>query len=206
MPGYAPPNGFYEDPYPDAVTLTLGANDTHFRDLVIGCYALPRCDQNASIRRNLDANLKQQKHDLELVLSEITNRHAMGKPAPLTVVTTYFDPFPDVYPKKACSDLSPVRGLVKIAPAELAFLKTQLLKLDDNIRAVVRKHSSNTRLVDIENFLTGQNKWCGSDPWIYGPSIETTSRGNPSPFHPTPYAQTIIANKVAAVIKAHFHL
>lgn len=212
LPGFAPPNVEYTDPYPDVVTLTLGADDIHFADVIKKCYgtlfSVGPCDLNRSLRKTLDADLAKEKIELDRVLDEITNRHAAGGKPPFIVVTTYYDPFPDHYPKKLCADLNPIIKPYNISAGELAFLKLYLLKLNDNIRSVVRHHTANTKLVDIESLVKDRNQWCGKDPWVYGPSIASPFYypGNQSPFHPTPYAQTVIANKVTAAIKAHFKL
>lgn len=204
--GYYPPPAHYRDPSPDVVTLTLGANDIHFADVVTRCYArISPCDLDKNLQAQMTADLKQQKLDLDRVLKEITSRPTTDGTTPFIVVTTYYDPFPASRPS-GCVDIDPAIPPWNLSAGEMVWLKLSLLQLNNNIRAVARQHPGNVKLVDLESAFRG-HEWCTGAPWVYGASIAALWNypGNPSPFHPTPAGQAAIADRVTAAIRAHFH-
>lgn len=215
QPSYDAPNEAFDAAQPDVVLLTLGADDVKFGYFVERCYrsatstkSVTRyCDTDQALNDEATSLLAAQKVALESVVTEILRRGQAAGKVPLIVLTTYYDPFPSVY--KQCRDITPKEVLLRsfgLSSGEMAWLKSRLLSLNDNIRAVARSHPE-AKLLDIESAFKG-HEWCSRDPWIYGPSIMTQPgfESNPSPFHPTWYGQQILAEKVDAAIRQKLNL
>lgn len=208
-PGYDPPNPDYDAFMPDVVLLTLGADDVEFVKFVTACYKsafelkLTRfCDADGALTEEADRLLAEQIVSLEKTINEITIRGAAAGKTPLIFLTTYYDPFPQDYVK--CQDTTPLDAKITqlgVSHGEMSWMRDKLQKLNGNIRTVGKSHA-NVRIIELENALDG-HRWCSKDPWVYGPSIAVLPGmgDNPSPFHPTWYGQTVIAEKVLTEIR-----
>jgi len=203
---YDPPNSAYDAFKPDVVTLTLGANDVDFADILEACYKSAEnfthferhCDKFKNLEASTKTLLAQQKANLETVITEIIHRGQVDGKVPLIVVTTYYDPFPDPY--ATCRDIHPFLNF-GLSKGEVTWLQKQLKRLNQNIWDVAKAHPEVT-VVPLDDAFK-DHKWCSKDPWAYGASIKMLphQEDNPSPFHPTWYGQTVIASKVTAAIK-----
>jgi Tol biopolymer transport system component len=198
--GYGPPALAYDVSRPDVVSLTLGANDVHFKDVVTSCYkSLPDCNPN------IDNDLLAERNGLRQTLEEIQSRGLQAGHVPLVVVTTYYNPFPRRYPDKPedCVDLFPapisVGSMWILTNTEVGTLVSALNRLNQNIRDVAAAFP-NVVVVDPPSFAA--HAWCTTEPWVHGPSLtlEPGQKENPAPFHPTPGGQAAIADRVIEAI------
>lgn len=200
LTGYEPPNQAYDNAKPDEVTLTLGANDVGFADLVARCYTGDCHD--AATEQSVQEKLNAEKTALHRVLQEIHDRGSAAGRIPLVALTTYYDPFPPSYIR--CADTYPTAfaGFVHfpLTADEMQFLRDKLHELNNNIRAEAANFP-NVQVVDLQDAMVG-HAWCSPDPWVYGPSIRavTGEADNPAPFHPTQAGQVAIADRMAAVL------
>lgn len=199
----------YDEAKPDVVTMTLGANDIEFADIVEDCYQVASCDSIKRLNDRVNALLVEQRSNLNTVLEEILRRgEAVGR-IPVVVLGTYYDPFPED-PDQRCRDITYSPGF-RLSSGEVTWLRNNLNRLNQNIKDVVR-HFADTHpgdegrivaAVDLVNVMNG-HRWCSQDPWAFGMSIISPrifggagERNNPSPFHPTLAAQERIGEAMA---------
>ncbi len=197
----------YINAAPDIVTLTVGADDIHFKQALEACYGqfAPDCNtpsMDATIRKDLIS----EAIGLQDVLREIVTLGEKSNKVPHVYVTGYYDPFPDVYPGTSCRDIFPSAATgAGLTADEMSFLKSKLGDLNTNI-SLVTAQFPNATYVNIGNVMLG-HQFCNSDPWVYGASIRAPSINggggdpdSPAPFHPTPAGQAVIADKLNLVI------
>ncbi|HEY6736824.1 MAG TPA: GDSL-type esterase/lipase family protein [Candidatus Saccharimonadia bacterium] len=211
--GAESPNLTFDAFRADLALVMDGADDVHFDKVVTDCftsfYNLGRvtryCDTATEFRSRVDQSLIAQKSNYVKLLDETIRRMRAAGKTPRVIAFTYYDPFPSSY--KTCQDILPIGGKLGLSPGELAYLKNRLLALNDNIRAIAKKYPGVVKVVDLESAFKG-HEWCSKDPWAYGPSIAMPGAypGNPSPFHPTWYGQTIIRDKTVPVINSWFRV
>ena len=193
LSGSAPPNPEYDAARPQLVSLTLGADDVNFAEIVGECYE-EGCSTDQS---RLDGVLAEQEAHLALVLEEIHRRGLADGLTPLTAVTEYYNPFPAYDPN--CVDLifGPL-GIFGISNDEMRFLIKGLERLNHNIATVAHRYHL---LVLNTNKLLEKHRFCSANgPWVYGPSIDVDDFphfASAAPFHPTPEGQQVIGEALA---------
>jgi hypothetical protein len=162
----------YVNAAPDVVTLTVGADDIHFKSVLEGCYGKDNPDCNSTITdATIRSDLISEASGLRDVLQEIVTLGGKTNKIPHVYVTGYYDPFPVSYPGTGCKDIYPsVTFNAGLTSDEMSFLKSKLADLNSNISAVAALFS-NVTYVDISNVLLG-HQMCNSDPWVYGASIK----------------------------------
>ncbi len=169
---------------PTLVTLTAGANDAHWAEIVTACYTTdctqPRYEYAAR------AYLFSMRLKLETSLNYIKRLTADNPHPPLVVLTGYYNPF-----SAACSATRP-----QLTPAELSWLNSQLIALNKSIKEVSDKYPHSypqpfTRYVTIG---FGNHDICSADPWVQ-------NEQSPAPFHPTAHGQKVIAEEILAALQ-----
>jgi hypothetical protein len=199
LPGSAPANPNYDAAEPELVTLTLGADDVAFSKLVEECYKTA-CSTD---QHRLDSILAAQEKNLSLVLDEVQRRGVADGRVPLVLMTQYYSPFPAYDPK--CIDLNFTVGPLwfnheVLTNAEMQFLKKGEQRLNTNIAKVAS--AQHVPVLATDPLFKG-HRWCSSNPWAYGPSLESIfHHESAAPFHPTPEGQQAIGRKLAALASA----
>ncbi|HEX8123928.1 MAG TPA: PKD domain-containing protein [Solirubrobacteraceae bacterium] len=184
--GAADPNPVYDAADPDLVTLSLGANDVKFSDVVYDC-AVGGCTSD------LTDDLEQQKDDVRKVLEEIQRRGVAAGKVPLVLLTQYVNPFPVVWDKR-CRDLDlPWAGL-SIENDEMQYLLRWLHVLNDNLRELADEFWNVSIVAEPGEYH--QHHFCTADPWTFGASIDIEQSDDPSPFHPTIEGQAALAESI----------
>lgn len=191
---------------PELITLTLGANDVKFGDLVKRCYT----GDCGGVTDDGDTSLllARQKNNLRAFLSRIAADAEGVSVKPIVAVALYYDPFPPKY-DSTCRDLAPGGLFGNLSAEEMSFLRAKLKILNANIEEVVYERDANgvrkfpdALTVDLGGDLGPLvgHRWCSDQPWIYGPSIGAPAflGGLPeaaaAPFHPTEKGQAAIAS------------
>jgi PKD repeat protein len=199
LPGSAPANPNYDAAEPELVTLSLGADDVGFSKLVEECYE-KACSTD---QHRLDGVLATQERNLKLVLEEIQRRGVADGRAPLVMMTEYYSPFPAYDPK--CIDLNFTVGPLwfnheVLTNTEMQFLRKGEQRLNANIAKVA---AAQHIVVLATDPLFKGHRWCSSNPWAYGPSLESIfHHHSAAPFHPTPEGQQAIGQALAALASA----
>jgi Tol biopolymer transport system component len=198
--GCDPPSAVFDSHSPDIVTLTVGADDINFAHWVRTCYLSVHACNSTANTNTLHSQLSREKTDLATVFSQLNDWATSKNKKLLVLVTNYYNPFnPNL---TNCIDYNPALGF-GLTGSELSWLENGLTDLNANIAADVKQaQTSDTSLkvslVDLSGVMAG-HEFCTSSPWVYGPSIDLTSAGNPAPFHPTPEGQ----RKIYMAVKAH---
>jgi len=203
----------YGDADPDVVTLSLGANDINFADVVKRCYLYgwgPSADCNTDdAQRIFEAALVKQREGLESVLTLIRTIGREDDKIPLVALSLYFDPFPAQYPGVDCIDMAP-KPTLTLSASEMGWLRAGLLELNDGIR---KSGGAFSNVVVIPAPLEFRaHPFCTSSagdsgPWAFGVSTVPSSGLSEfdlyrkAPFHPTAAGQKAIATDVAAALQ-----
>lgn len=196
LPSAEPPNPEYDAAKPDLVSVTLGADDVNFTNIVSTCYKGP-CDTNI---HSLDGPLAEEASNLSLVLDEVRRRGVDDGRIPLVVVTQYYDPFPAY--DWSCHDINPGYPLAWLSREQMEFLVSGLARLNHNIAQVA---AAEHILVLNTSSLFKDHRFCSPNgPWVYGPSIRLTGFppdiNSQAPFHPTPEGQQAIGDALANLV------
>jgi lysophospholipase L1-like esterase len=204
----------YERLHPQAVSVSIGANDIGFSSAVAACYSSPQpghtsCEKDKALLDRIDQKLEALKGNLRRVLNTI-NSYGKLSPngVPKVAIIQYYDPFPPVY-TTSCLDIVPYttqlgNWFAGVTKQQVDLMQSYERKLNDIIAEAARNYP-NVHVVDTAPAFNG-HRWCSNDPWIYGPQIRAgtypliTKNSNPAPFHPTPAGQKAIANLVSATL------
>ena len=212
---FSPPSLAFQDAMPDVISLTLGADDVDFVDIVKRCYT-PRVNCNTkSYTAEIAARLSIQKTLLATVLAEIDSEAKSLAIHPIVAVTDYYDPFPAA--TVDCIDTNAAQKFIGLTKGERVWIKARLADMNRNIRDVITSAKSIETSIDLRivelaqtptttNILEG-HQYCSSDPWVYGPSIQfplaaggSNATTNPAPFHPTPDGQIAISTRILSIL------
>ncbi|MDB5187164.1 MAG: hydrolase family protein [Candidatus Saccharibacteria bacterium] len=153
---------------PDLITVTIGANDMRWTQLIRQCYAV-RCGYAADSVRT-----KIYRADLRIELTRMLNQintRSAGNP-PRVLVGGYYS----VLDSTECLTAN------RITAAELAWLNEQTASLNQAIRSVVPLFNFATYVP--VNFQG--HGICSAEPWVQG--LEAAA-----PAHPTSEGQAVIA-------------
>lgn len=190
--GAAAPNAKYDAAKPDIVTLSLGANDVHFAEVLGDCVF-------GGCTRDLTDDLAKAKRDVRLVLEEIERRGQTAGKVPLVLLTHYVDPFPAFW-SKHCTDLDiPTPGL-SVERDEMQYLRSWLVKLNGDLTDLADEFDN---VVEVRQPSEhNRHDFCTYDPWTFGLSIAVNERHNPeSPFHPTIDGQRSLAAAIGGAAR-----
>lgn len=168
-------------PKPDVVTLTVGANDTHWTTIIASCYSSV-CGGDAQTA-TVNADLTTVSTNLSSTLGQIQTSYGAG--VPKVLVTGYHQVFPGVG-VATCSDLTGIDA------SELAWGRQLQTRLNDTIIQAVKKYSI-ARYVAVD--FSG-HELCTANPWVQGLSDQ-------QPYHPTQAGQAEFARKILTAIKAY---
>lgn len=167
---------------PTLVTVTAGANDLRWSNLVYKCARLTCGTQGDSTYVNAALVALQLK--LTAFLTEMQFR-SNGTP-PTTVFTGYYNPLSD----SCVSQLGTNRnGEPNLTSAELAWVSSTVEALNQTISNTVAQYPF-ARYVAVD--FSGHDI-CSADPWIQGLS-------DPKPIHPNSAGQQAIANAILGAI------
>lgn len=202
----------YDAALPDIVTLSVGANDIRFVDIVIDCIEPHlRLFDNTDCRfddADLNARFDRQQAGLRRVLEEIQRRGSAAGKVPIVAITQYADPFPLQWSDK-CPDLDlPLPGIT-LSKGEIDFMRGGLKRLNDGIAAVARDFPNAVVVAPPRSF--GSHRFCTPEPWTFGPSLvfdksldglhEGWDVGfSKTPFHPTADGQAAIAGRLSGPV------
>jgi lysophospholipase L1-like esterase len=159
---------------PKLISITIGANDIHWTDIIGRCYS-DVCGTAADttaveqFRSTLDLNLRT-------VLDAIQTRYDRYEPR--VVVTGYYQVFP-------ATDVPGCTELTNVTTDERSWWRDQENELNQSIQLAVQDYSF-VRFVPV-NF--DGHELCATDSWIQ----DATSAGA---FHPTGDGQAAIAKAV----------
>jgi uncharacterized protein YjbI with pentapeptide repeats/lysophospholipase L1-like esterase len=208
----------YENAHPKLVTITIGANDIGFASAVGRCYMSPTkggCENDQGLKDDVDKKLDAFSQNLDEVLKRIVSiGHKSPNGIPLVALMQYYNPFPQ--PWQGCLDTIPWQLLtgnwiVGVTAGQVKFMLEYLDKLNGTI-ATVAARFPNVRVINLNPVFDG-HRWCGGDPWVYGPQIRlgnsppvTLHLNNPAPFHPTPMGQLGIGKLVGSTVAKDLHI
>ena len=165
---------------PRLVTVTIGANDVNWQQLITQCYTTG-CGTTQD-NQQFEASLLQLRAKLAVTLGDI--RLHQGWTPNQVLVTGYYSPVSTAQPQ--CSD---TQGLTN---TEITWINSKEQELNNVIRESVAVFPS-AHYVPL-NF-TG-HELCSSDPWVQGVQAA-------APFHPTAAGQAAIATAVLDAAKAY---
>lgn len=157
---------------PKLITLTIGANDANWTDLLTKCYTTTCGDAADNVQTQ--AQLTNITKNLSSTLQQISKRY--GANSPQVVVTGYYQVFPSM---GTCADVSGIDA------SELAWGR----KLQADISTAIKKS------VDASSFATfapldfNGHELCATDPWVQG-------LNDKAPYHPTDAGQSAIAKQI----------
>ena len=161
---------------PKLITLTIGANDAHWAELIRACFS-DDCTASRYVAL-ADSYLNTLSANLASALDGIKTR-SHGTP-PTVVVTGYYSP--------ASSDCN--QNFKAITPAEIAWVQNESSKLNTVIKEAAAQQNF-TKYVAID---FGDHSICSRTPWVQGLL-------DPAPLHPTVAGQTVIANSIVAALQ-----
>lgn len=206
----SPPSQIFQAAMPDVISLTLGADDVKFDDIVKRCYTPNTTCDSKAFKTDVQGRLASQKVNFGLVLKELDAEAKFLGKHPIVVVTDYYDPFPAQ--GIDCVDTNATLKTIGITKNERALLKSWLVSLNSNIRTLSQTGAStypnmDLRFVELAETATTTNvmaghQFCSSDPWVYGPSIDFNPLQpyNPAPFHPNNMGQAAISTRITATL------
>ena len=163
---------------PDFVSLTIGANDIDWTEVITKCY-VGNCGtpEDTAI---LSQRLATFTSELRAVFTTIQAQYS--KDLPMVFTTGYYQVFP-VAAQATCSD---VEG---ITHTELTWWHQQEARLNQAIKAVVQEFAFASYVaVDFSS-----HELCTDDAWVQGITATT-------PYHPTVAGQQAIARALQAAI------
>ena len=172
-------NQLFEQSRPSLISLTIGANDIQWTDIISKCY-ISVCG-TADDTAGVNARLTSMTSNMNLALSKIQNNYKTNIPD--VIVTGYHQ----VFPSNAgnCTDL---KG---IDPSELAWGRLQQQNLNNAIQSVVATFPfAKFAAVNFDG-----HELCSSDSWVQG-------LNDSAPYHPTLAGQQEYAKQVISIYRS----
>ncbi len=169
----------FDQSKPKLITLTIGANDAKWTDILRKCYT-SECgsvDDTAAVQ----ASLETVTTNLRSMLNQI-GQHYAGS-LPLVIVTGYHQVFPATV-SATCTDLNGINA------SELAWGRQLQTSINNSLEAAVK--GSTATFVPM-NF--SGHELCTTDPWVQG-------LGDNQPYHPTAVGQAAFATQIISAIRA----
>ncbi len=173
------------------VIVSIGANDMGWSDFVTYCYAVSRCDDQATerlVERRLDT-FRLQYAQLLQQLSDLPTR-------PGVIITSYYDPFGDTFDCPALVDpqgpeVTPTGYGFGPDPGEDNQLEKLRQKIDplrsvmNQLTTVLVQGAEAFGFTAVQPTFDG-HELCSDQPWVQG-------FDDPYPFHPNAAGQLAIA-------------
>lgn len=159
---------------PKLISITIGANDIHWTDIIGRCYT-GTCGTDADtqvvdqLRSTLDQNLR-------MMLDKIQSRYDRHEPR--VVITGYYQVFPS-------SDMPNCAELTNVTSDERSWWRGQEAELNQSIQLAVQDYT----FVQFAPVSFEGHELCTTDSWIQ----DATSAGA---FHPTADGQAALAKAV----------
>lgn len=164
---------------PDVVTLTIGANDIGWSELLAKCYST-ECGTLAD-GQTIDGRLATLTEKYKSFLDQYKSHY--GAKIPRLIVTGYFQVLPASMPEN-CTEMA------GIDREEIAWQHEELGKLNQTIKDTVDKYSF-ARFAEID---FTNHELCSDDAWVQGINDK-------APFHPNESGQVEFARMVSALVK-----
>lgn len=164
---------FAIQPTPKLITMTIGANDIGWTDILARCYS-GTCGNDADTRR-VDVALAGLENRLGEIFSRMNAKYETNKPQ--LVLTGYYQLLPEGV--DGCEELS------GISPAELEWERAQQAKLNELLERSLAAYDAAT-FVPVD--FTGHDI-CSSQPWLQAANAK-------APFHPTDKGQINIVEAI----------
>ena len=156
----------YVLPKPTQISITIGANDMGWTDIITRCYTTA-CGSEADTA-GVNARLAAVASNMQTVLQKIAAHY--GASVPRVVVTGYYQLLP--------SALASCPEMTGLDAGELTWERAQEDKLNATIQSSVAGHSfARYAAVDFSG-----HELCTADSWVQNISA-------PAPFHPTAAGQ-----------------
>ncbi len=165
-------------PKPDLITLTIGANDAHWTQVIQRCYVAECGSDNDTAA--VSASLALVKANITELMDRLQQQY--GTAVPRVMVTGYHQVFPSTVPK-SCTDLSGINA------GEIAWGRQLQAGINTSISEALNGYEFAT-FVPID--FTG-HELCTADPWVQGLSDN-------APYHPNNVGQMQYAKQINMVI------
>jgi lysophospholipase L1-like esterase len=169
----------FEKVKPDIITITIGANDARWTEIITKCY-LSTCGDTQDLV-SIKQSLATISDNLHSTLQKIEQQYP--KNPPKVFVTGYYQVFPETVPAK-CSDLQ------NISENEIKQGRTLLASLSQTIQATTNNFD-NVEFIAID--FSG-HELCSQDPWVQGLNAK-------APYHPNAMGQKAIAEQISSAIE-----
>lgn len=159
---------------PKIITITAGANDSHWNEFLKKCYvATCGSSTDTTIANGFLSTLQLKLH---YAFSNIESRS--GSTPPKVYITGYYNPL-----SSACASS-------RLSASELNWINAEAKALNQTIKNT----SSYYSFVEFVPISFAGHDVCSATPWVQGLNA-------PAPFHPTATGQKVIANAIIAAIK-----
>jgi lysophospholipase L1-like esterase len=159
---------------PQLITITVGANDAHWLQLLRLCYAA-KCD-NAVTARLTSSLLSRAGSNMRAIFDQIQSR-SNGRP-PEVIVTGYYNPV-----SQGCKDKQS-----RLTNNEIDFIDAQR----SNLNQTIRNAAAGFTFVKYASVDFTGHGLCSTQPWAQGLSA-------PAPLHPTATGQQQYAAAILSV-------
>ena len=170
----------FENKKPDIVTITIGANDARWTEIITKCY-LSTCGDTQDLV-SIKQSLATISDYLDSTLQKIKQQYP--KNPPKVYVTGYYQVFPEIMPTE-CTDLQ------NISASELQQGRTLLNSLSQTIKATTNNFDT-VKFVPLD--FSG-HELCSQDPWVQGLNAK-------APYHTNMQGQKAIAEQISSAIES----
>ncbi len=169
-------------PKPKLITLTVGANDVHWNQIISQCY-VGSCNQDLA-DPTYQTSLSTLSGNLNNIFSKIAEHY--GAAIPTVIVTGYYQPLP-----AHSSDCLDVKNLSTL---QLIWLRG----LGDQLNDVLKNSVTNFKYATFVPVDFTGHELCSTDSWVQGLT-------DTDPYHPTVQGQQAIASSISAqLIKLNY--
>ncbi len=207
-----PVNSRYLASKPDLVTLSLGANDIEFSNVVATCFypiariALGGCGGNIQDATDRLSNgyLRERYANAYQQFKNVGD--GIGK-RPVVLHTQYVNPFPSSAQEQECFDVE--GGWTSgFSRDEINDMVDGLRDLNALIKSEADKADGVVAVPVSSEFA--KHPFCSDDPWVFGMDTAADPRASwtafdwqtQAPFHPTAAGQREIARQIRATLEA----
>ncbi len=173
-------NQLYVRPKPTLITMTIGANDIQWTDILARCYQAI-CGTTADSEL-MSSRLGAVTRSLRSALSQIKTHYNAA--VPTVLVTGYYQLFSGT--NTQCPDVSGTNA------AERLWWRQEQTSTDAALQSAVMGFGF-AHFVPIS--FSG-HELCSNDPWVQG-------LADGAPFHPNDEGQTAIANQLTSYLRSH---
>lgn len=171
-------DALFAQPKPNLITITVGANDTNWTDILRKCYTA-ECG-SAEDTAAVQAKLATVTTNLKTVLKNIQQHY--GAHQPHILVTGYYQ----VFPKTVTGNCPDLTG---IDTNEIAWGRQFQSNINQAVQAAVKDTAANYVAIDFSG-----HELCTTDPWVQG-LVDS------QPYHPTAAGQRAMASQIISAFK-----